>query len=47
MVLASQQLETGMIQYNSRDGTPINALYSRPAEPGNYPAVIVTMEGWG
>ena len=47
MVLAGQQLETGMIQYASRDGTMIDALYSRPAEPGNYPAVIVTMEGMG
>ena len=47
MVLASQQLETGMVQYASRDGTMIDALYSRPAEPGNYPAVIVTMEGMG
>ena len=47
MVLAGQQLETGMIQYASGDGTMIDALYSRPAEPGNYPAVIVTMEGMG
>ena len=47
MVLAGQQLETGMIQYASRDGAMIDALYSRPAEPGNYPAVIVTMEGMG
>ena len=47
MVLAGQQLETGMIQYASSDGTMIDALYSRPAEPGNYPAVIVTMEGMG
>ena len=47
MVLAGQQLETGMIQYASRDGTMVDALYSRPAEPGNYPAVIVTMEGMG
>ena len=47
MVLVGQELETGMIQYASRDGTMIDALYSRPAAPGSYPAVIVTMEGMG
>ena len=47
MVLTGQQLETGTIQYASRDGTTMNAFYSRPAEPGNYPGVIVTMEGMG
>ena len=47
MVLLDQSLETGMIQYTSRDGTQIDALYSRPAGEGSYPAVIVTMEGMG
>ena len=47
MVLLEQNLETGMIQYTSRDGTQIDALYSRPAGEGSYPAVIVTMEGMG
>ncbi len=47
MVLAGQQLESGTIQYESRDGTTMNAFYSRPAEPGSYPGVIVTMEGMG
>ena len=40
-------METGTIQYTSRDGTQIDALYSRPAGEGSYPAVIVTMEGMG
>ena len=47
MVLLGQDLETGTIQYTSRDGTQIDALYSRPAGEGSYPAVIVTMEGMG
>ena len=47
MVLVGESLESGTIQYTSRDGTSINAFYSRPAVPGSYPGVIVTMEGMG
>ncbi len=47
MVLVGQELETGTIQYTSRDGTTIDAFYSRPAGAGSYPGVIVTMEGMG
>lgn len=47
MVVVGEQVETGNIQYTSRDGTAINAFYSRPSAPGSYPGVIVTMEGMG
>ena len=47
MVLVGQDLETGTIQYASRDGTMVDAFYSRPAGGGSYPGVIVTMEGMG
>jgi carboxymethylenebutenolidase len=47
MVLVGEKLESGTIQYTSRDGTQVNAFYSRPAGPGSYPGVIVTMEGMG
>ena len=47
MVLVGQELETGTIQYTSRDGTTIDAFYSRPVGSGSYPGVIVTMEGMG
>jgi carboxymethylenebutenolidase len=47
MVTASAQLESGMTQYASQDGTQIDAYLSQPSVPGNYPGVIVTMEGMG
>ena len=47
MVTASAQLESGMTQYASQDGTQIDAYLSQPSAPGNYPGVIVTMEGMG
>jgi len=36
-----------MIQYNSADGTAINAHFSRPADSGTYPGVVVIMEAFG
>jgi carboxymethylenebutenolidase len=36
-----------MIQYNSADGTAINAHFSRPAASGTYPGVVVIMEAFG
>lgn len=47
MVVVGEQVESGTIQYTSRDGSSVNAFYSRPAAPGSYPGVIVTMEGMG
>jgi carboxymethylenebutenolidase len=47
MVLVGENLESGTIQYTSRDGTSINAFYSRPSGAGSYPGVIVTMGGDG
>jgi carboxymethylenebutenolidase len=36
-----------MMQYSSPDGAQIDAYLSQPGAPGNYPGVIVTMEGMG
>ena len=47
MVTAQAQLQSGMIQFPSQDGTQINAYMSRPTAPGSYPGVIVTMEAFG
>ena len=47
MVLVGERIESRTIQYPSVDGASVNAFYSRPSEPGSYPAVIVTMEGMG
>ena len=47
MVTASAQLESGMTRYASQDGTQIDAYLSQPSVPGQYPGVIVTMEGMG
>ncbi len=47
MVTASAQLESGMTRYASQDGTQIDAYLSQPSAPGQYPGVIVTMEGMG
>ena len=47
MVTTQPQLQSGMIQYPSQDGTRIDAYMSRPAAPGRYPAVVVIMEAFG
>ncbi len=47
MVSTSANLQSGMMQYSSQDGTQIDAYLSQPAAPGRYPGVIVTMEGMG
>ena len=47
MVTTGVQLQSGMIQYPSQDGTQIDAYLSQPSTPGRYPGVIVTMEGMG
>ncbi len=40
-------IQSEMIQYNSADGTAINAHFSRPAASGTYPGVVVIMEAFG
>ncbi len=47
MVTTSANLQSGMMQYSSQDGTLIDAYFSQPAASGRYPGVIVTMEGMG
>ncbi len=47
MVTTSANLQSGMMQYSSQDGTLIDAYFSQPAASGRYPCVIVTMEGMG
>ena len=47
MVTTFANLESDMTQYSGPDGTQIDAYLSQPAAPGNYPGVIVTMEGMG
>ena len=47
MVTTAANLQSGMMQYPSQDGTQIDAYMSQPATPGRYPGVIVTMEGMG
>ena len=47
MVTSSANLQSGMMQYSSHDGTKIDAYLSQPATSGRYPGVIVTMEGMG
>ena len=47
MVTTSANIQSGMMQYSSQDGTQINAYLSQPAIPGRFPGVIVTMEGMG
>jgi len=47
MVTTFANLESDMTQYSGPDGTQIDAYLSQPAVPGNYPGVIVTMEGMG
>ena len=44
MVTVDAQIQSGMMQYPSQDGTQINAYMSRPTTPGSYPGVIVMME---
>ena len=47
MVTTIANLQSDMMQYPGSDGAQINAYLSQPAVPGNYPGVIVTMEGMG
>ena len=47
MVTTATNLDSGMMQYDSQDGTPIDAYLSQPSGSGRYPGVIVTMEGMG
>ncbi len=47
MVTTSANLQSGMMQYPGQDGTQVNAYLSQPAASGQYPGVIVTMEGMG
>ncbi len=42
MVTTSANLQSGMMQYSSQDGTLIDAYFSQPAASGRYPCVIVT-----
>lgn len=45
--MTTPQLQSGMIQYPSQDGTRISAYMSRPVDPGHYPGVVVIMEAFG
>ena len=36
-----------MLRFPSQDGTRIDAYFSRPADPGRYPGVVVIMEAFG
>ena len=47
MVTTSADLLSDMMRYSSTDGAQIDAYLSQPAAPGDYPGVIVTMEGMG
>ncbi len=47
MVTTQIEIQSGMIQYASQDGTQIDSYMSRPAAPGRYPGVIVTIEAFG
>ncbi len=47
MVTAVANLQSDMMQYSAPDGARIDAYLSQPTAPGNYPGVIVTMEGMG
>jgi carboxymethylenebutenolidase len=47
MVTTSANQQSGMTEYPSQDGTPINPYLSQPTTTGAYPGVIVTMEGMG
>ena len=41
------EIQSGMTQYPSQDGTPINAYFSHPVAAGRYPGVLVIMEAFG
>ena len=41
------EIQAGMTQYPSQDGTQINAYFSRPMAAGRCPGVIVIMEAFG
>ncbi len=45
--MTAVELQSGMIQYASQDGTQINAYMSRPVAAGSYPGVVVIMEAFG
>ena len=45
--MSPPEIQSGMMQYPSQDGTPINAYFSRPVAAGRYPGVIVIMEAFG
>ena len=45
--MAGEAIQSETIQYPGQDGTLINAYFSRPAAPGRYPGVIVTLEAFG
>ncbi len=46
-MMTAVELQSGMIQYASQDGTQINAYMSRPVAAGSYPGVVVIMEAFG
>jgi carboxymethylenebutenolidase len=41
------EIRSENIQYASQDGTPVNAYYSRPVDPGARGGVVVIMEAFG
>ncbi len=45
--MTAVELQSGMIQYTSQDGTQINPYMSRPVAAGSYPGVVVIMEASG
>jgi dienelactone hydrolase len=42
-----RDIQSGMMQYPSQDGTQVNGYFSRPVAAGRYPGVIVIMEAFG
>jgi carboxymethylenebutenolidase len=42
-----RDIQSGMTQYPSQDGTQINGYFSRPVAAGRYPGVVVIMEAFG
>jgi carboxymethylenebutenolidase len=47
VVTTQIEIRSENIKYASTDGTQIDAYISRPAAPGRYPGVVVTMEAMG
>ena len=45
--MRGQTIKSETMQYPGHEGAMINAYFSRPDAPGNYPGVIVTPEAFG